>query len=71
MSEVSTRLKCLELARPDNPLPDIGLWLDRAKQLESYATGVGQAEKPQQEPVMNGSPKPGQPASRGPAAQRR
>lgn len=70
MSEAtSTRLKCLEMAKPDVSVPDTGFWIERAKTLEAYVTGAGQAEKPQPEPVMNGNLKPGQSASRGPGNQ--
>lgn len=66
----STRLKCLEMAKPTGvAVPDLELWLTRAKDLEAYVNGAGQAEKPQHEPAMTGNPKPGQSASRGPGNQ--
>jgi len=66
----STRLKCLEMAKPlAVAVPDIQEWMARAKELEAYVTGSGQAEKPQHEPAMHGNLKPGHSASRGPGNQ--
>lgn len=71
MTPEQTRLECLKLAKPDNPLPDISIWMERAKTLESYIYGSGQPSKeaPQQTKMML-SQKPGQPANSGPASRR-
>lgn len=67
---IAMRIKCLDMAKPVGvAMPDTGLWIERAKTLEAYVTGAGQAEKPQHEPMTLGNPKPGQSASRGPGNQ--
>lgn len=42
--EIKTRL--LELAKPTVSNPDIAQWIARAKELEAYVSGGGQAQAP-------------------------
>lgn len=70
MSPADIRVKILELARPQNDLPDIKLWLARADALEAWvvaSTGdtppaaEGQAATPLQKRSPGKSRKPGDP----------
>ena len=40
------RTKLLELAKPTVSNPDIAVWIARAKELEAYVSGGGQAQAP-------------------------
>lgn len=40
------RAKILELSRPDVPMPDINIWMERARALEAYVCGDGQPGTP-------------------------
>ena len=44
------RLEALRLADPQLTNPDMDLWIERAKELESYITGQGQSS--QETPAM-------------------
>lgn len=35
------RIELLRLAKPDVSMPDIGLWIARARELEAYVDGDG------------------------------
>lgn len=40
------RLECLRLSKPDVSMPDVDVWIDRAKALEAYVSGEGQGQEP-------------------------
>ena len=40
MTLVETRLKLLEITRPNNTDPSVEFWLKKAKALEEYVVGV-------------------------------
>ena len=66
------RIELLRLAKPDVSLPDVGLWIARAKELEGYVIDAGQPSKEAPQKTLTlPQAKPGQPAYSGSPAHRR
>lgn len=71
MTMTETRLRILELARPQSiSVPDVDLWLDQARQLEAYVFDAVDtpSEAPQKRrgrPPKNREDNPAQPAPNG------
>ncbi len=68
MSPEEIRLECLRLSVPkDLANPDVAKIVERAKALEAYVVGAGQAkEAPAKQPTLSLPQKTGQPASQQP-----
>lgn len=61
MSRDEIRMRCLELARPDNITnPDASVIIARAKEFEAYVNGPGQAQQAPASTPAQGQMKPGQ-----------
>jgi hypothetical protein len=65
---ISTRVKLLELTKPDAANPDIKRWLARAEELEAWISRGGQSETDPHKPASKAIPQDrNTPQSQGPA----
>lgn len=69
MSPSEIRIELLRLAKPDVSMPDMKLWIDRARELEAYVVGDGSPPEGPSKAATEGHPKsPDNPARKaGPA----